>query len=69
MLAVGPLGDDAEALRLEGMAGRGGGGNARSVHAVRCFNAQVKRSLSRRKIMEKDGRNRVKVILGVRKRE
>lgn len=42
MLYVGPLGDDSEALRLESMAGRGGGSsNARSVHAIRCFNAQV----------------------------
>ncbi|CBN75854.1 prematurely terminated mRNA decay factor-like [Ectocarpus siliculosus] len=52
MLSVGPLGDDSEALRLEAMAGggasgggSGGGGssssNARSIHAIRCFNAQT----------------------------
>ncbi|CAM9825482.1 unnamed protein product, partial [Sphacelaria rigidula] len=45
MISVEPLGDETEAFRLEGLAGRGGGrgggGSARSVHAIRCFNAQV----------------------------
>lgn len=42
MISVGPLGDDSEALRLEAMAGRGGGGSsAPSIHAIRCFNSQV----------------------------
>lgn len=52
MLSVGPLGDACEAVRLEALAGRGssgrggggGGGSsgcANSVHAIRCFNAQV----------------------------
>ncbi|CAB1113252.1 unnamed protein product [Ectocarpus sp. CCAP 1310/34] len=51
MLSVGPLGDDSEALRLEATArggasggGNGGGGgssSSRSIHAIRCFNAQT----------------------------
>ncbi|CAM9721084.1 unnamed protein product, partial [Ectocarpus sp. 13 AM-2016] len=49
MLSVGPLGDDSEAVRLEAMAGggaTGGGGSGgsssvRSIHAIRCFNAQT----------------------------
>lgn len=41
MICIGPLGDEHEAGRLEGLAGRGGGGRPRSVHAIRCFNAQV----------------------------
>ncbi|CAN0177859.1 unnamed protein product, partial [Ectocarpus sp. 4 AP-2014] len=47
MLSVGPLGDHSEALRLEAMAGggaSGGGGgssSARSIRAIRCFNAQT----------------------------
>lgn len=51
MLSVGPLGDDSEALRLEAMASRGsaGGssGSARSIHAIRCFNAQVGDGMTR----------------------
>lgn len=41
MISIEPLGDESEAQRMEAMAGRGGGRNARTVHAIRCCNAQV----------------------------